>query len=331
MEDSLETLKIEDLINTDSVVIGHLRALIISAKTKLTKTNSTYLSITLSDNTGSISGMLWNVTDSLIKTFTVGTVIDAVVQSTSYQNRPMIEFVSNNVDVVDNVEDLSSYVVHESFSAEDEYAELSNEIEKIKDQKMYEITHKLFNNFTKSEWLASTAAVKMHHAYPGGLVHHTATMLRDALALAKKSYPYANLDLIRSGTILHDYGKLIEYTPYPSTITELGHLYGHISITFGLIIEASLDLGYDPFKDESIILLSHMVLSHHGKTEYGSPVTPAIPEAIILHNVDMLDADMQKAHQALIINDKSSEFTQGVLLDGGFTQIYSADSKTKKK
>jgi 3'-5' exoribonuclease len=148
----------------------------------------------------------------------------------------------------------------------------------------------------------TAAARNYHHARRGGLVEHTAQMMRAAEALASV-YPQLNRDLLTAGVLLHDCGKLWENVMPESGFTmayhETGELLGHITIGIELVnsLWRKLDLtpwaGLDPESEDVRIHLLHLIAAHHGDKQFGSPVDPKTPEAFALHYIDNLDAKME--------------------------------------
>ena len=142
----------------------------------------------------------------------------------------------------------------------------------------------------KLEWFP--AAQRMHHAERSGLLHHTTDMLRMAKAMLEV-YPWLNRDLLLAGVILHDLGKLEELKSDESgnvtDYTRDGQLLGHLVRGITLLNRAAEQTGVH---GEILVLLEHMLLSHHGEAEYGSPRPPMFPEAEALHWLDMMDARM---------------------------------------
>ena len=166
-------------------------------------------------------------------------------------------------------------------------------------QSLFEITNPhwnrivcfLLNQYTK-EFFEYPAAKRNHHAFAGGLAYHTTTMLRLGKAIVRE-YPELNASLLYAGIILHDLGKVIELSgPMSTEYTLTGNLVGHLVLVDEEITKACLALKIDE-REEDVVILRHMVLSHHGLLEYGSPVRPRIMEAEILHQIDNLDATMQ--------------------------------------
>lgn len=149
------------------------------------------------------------------------------------------------------------------------------------------------------------AATKNHHEYTSGLAHHIVSMLKVAKQL-KQLYPEINIDLLYAGIILHDIGKVKELSnPISPSYTLEGKLLGHITIMVDEITATASELGIE---GEEVLMLQHMVLSHHGKSEWGSPKPPLIREAEILHMIDLIDAKMNMMNRALD-KTKPGEFT----------------------
>jgi 3'-5' exoribonuclease len=160
------------------------------------------------------------------------------------------------------------------------------------------------------------AAQSMHHAYTGGLVEHVWSMTRTACWLAEhygRYYhqldPPLNEGLVIAATVLHDIGKLreLEYDPVESRYTKEGTLVGHVLIGRDMVREAAATI--DGFSEETLLLLEHAILSHHGTKAFGAPVEPATLEAILVSHIDILDAKMNAAARARLISQPEDEFT----------------------
>ena len=153
------------------------------------------------------------------------------------------------------------------------------------------------------------AAARIHHNFIGGLATHTAGMLKVALALCN-IYPSVNRDYLIAGVLLHDLGKIEELTsPVVTEYTTAGKLLGHISIMDARLLQIGKDLGLED--SEELLLLRHMILSHHGQYEYGSPVRPETLEAELLNLIDNIDARVNTIDKALS-ETKEGEFTQKI-------------------
>ncbi len=159
---------------------------------------------------------------------------------------------------------------------------------KISNKILKDITDTLYNEL-KTKFYLHPAATSYHHNYKGGLAYHTSTMLKLADGLLDV-YHYVNRDLVYSAIILHDIYKSIEIEADGKDYSVEGTLLGHISMSSANVLVVAERLGY---KDsEEVMLLQHIILSHHGKKEWGSPVEPRTPEALIVHYVDNIDSKM---------------------------------------
>ena len=137
----------------------------------------------------------------------------------------------------------------------------------------------------------SPAARSLHHAYVGGLLEHTLSMVEIARFMAGH-YPYVNRNLLITGVLLHDMGKAHEYvTGVSFDFTDDGRLIGHITRAAIMVELAAAELG--TFSEEELRLLVHLIISHHGTREWGSPAVPKTLEAILLHQADLLDSRVQ--------------------------------------
>lgn len=255
---------------------------------------SNYLSIVFQDETGTIDAKLWNASEENMKTLIAGAVVrgkgDIIkysddrqmkivnIDNISFQESQQIQFLSKApIDAVQMIEMIKGY------------------IKRISNMKLYTLTQFLFEkHIDKLE--VYPAASKNHHDCVSGLAYHTLSMLKVADALIS-IYPQLNADLIYAGIVLHDLGKTVELSgPVVPSYTLEGKLLGHISIAQAMVYEAAQELN---ITGEEVTLLQHMILSHHGKYEFGSPVLPQIREAEVVHFIDNLDARMNMFDKAL--------------------------------
>lgn len=169
------------------------------------------------------------------------------------------------------------------------------------------VTRHLIKKY-QNEFLTFPAATKNHHEYMSGLAYHVVSMLGLAKAISNL-YPSLNKDLLYAGVILHDLGKVHELSGPVSTVyTVEGNLLGHITIMVNEVGKAAEELGIDA---EEIMILKHLILSHHGKAEWGSPKPPMVREAEVLHYIDNMDAKINMMDRALE-KVKPGEFTERV-------------------
>ncbi len=289
----------------DSVVIEALINHVVTGKTNGAN-RSTYLSIVLQDDSGTIDAKLWNATDLQVETLTVGTIVQVkgdVIKYNDDRQMKIIKIVVASNDEKDKIKYLKQAPVDSSKMMHD----IRNYVDQIDNLKLNQLVKALFEeNFEKLSYYP--AASKNHHEYVSGLAHHTWGMLRVAESFCHL-YPTLNKDLLYSGIILHDLGKIVELSgPAVPEYTLQGKLLGHISISNAMIKEKADQMHIE---GEEVTLLQHMILAHHGKNEFGSPVLPQIKEAEILYLIDNIDARMAMLNKALETVD-NGQFTKRV-------------------
>lgn len=268
--------------------------LIKGAKKGLTKFNSPYLAITLADKSGEISAMLWNVQDDDIEQVVPGKGLQVVGTISKYQDKKQINIDSWFVTELSE-DDYSNLVKSAPVSGTKLYKEIYKVAETISNKGIRIIVTNILEKYAK-DFVTFPAARGMHHAYTSGLAYHTWSILQLAQAVAEQ-YEVLNKDLLYAGVILHDIGKIKEYTGAVDTqVTLEGKLKGHISIMSEEVREVGTELNVD---EETILLLQHMVLSHHGKLEWASPVVPHLIEAEVLHMLDNVDAKLDAVKSSL--------------------------------
>ncbi len=255
---------------------------------------SKYLDMNLADRTGEINAKVW---DGTIAPPMPGSVIKVRGMLLEYNGRLQlrIEKMRDMIDA-DNV-DMSTLAPSAPQSADEMLAQIHAVLDTFKNADLKAITTALIKRFDE-KLRYYPAAQRIHHAERGGLLHHTTGMLRTATAILSV-YPWLNSDLLYAGVILHDLCKTEEMDSDQMGVvrdysTE-GLLLGHIVLGVTRIQETANELG---IQNESVVLLQHMLLSHHGEAEYGSPRKPMFPEAEALHWVDLLDARMNEMRTA---------------------------------
>lgn len=260
------------------------------------KNGRTYYDLVLADKTGRINAKIWpdsfdNVDKNALKAGKV-VVVDAKIDQ--YKGVAQLSLLSLNA--VDEAK-LDEYMQSSEFPVDEMWAELQAVIASVQDQNIKQ----LLTNITSDPQVAEKlkywpAAVTVHHDFRSGLLQHILEMLAAAEGL-QKFYHTANFDIVKAGIILHDIGKVEELDASgPATVySKRGSLIGHMVL--GLeIIKRHLP---EAFPENIFTHIEHIVLSHHGMYEYGSPVLPATVEALLVHNIDNVSADARKAAQAL--------------------------------
>ena len=259
------------------------------------KTNKApYLSIIFQDNSGTIDAKLWAATPEQIETITTGKVVRVVGDAIKYNDNVQLKI--NRIEVISDKEsEQVKYLKSAPVSSKDMEAFFRQTISQIENSEIKIIVETLINEQIE-KFMIYPAASKNHHEYVSGLAYHTMSMLKLGLSICEL-YPSLNRDLIIAGVILHDLGKTIELSgPIVPEYTLEGKLLGHISIAQSMIEVTAKNLN---ITSEIPVLLKHMVLSHHGKLEYGSPVLPLIKEAEILSLIDNIDARMNTLDKTL--------------------------------
>lgn len=273
---------------------GDITVLLLQVNKGVTAKGAPYLSFQFQDKTGNIDAKYWNVPENLLFAFQAGNVVKASGDVLCHQKQ--LQFRINHLEVLEEGSyDLWDFVKMGPIEKNVLYDEIYTYVNRIQNQKMKEITTAFLKQY-ENEFFVYPAAMKNHHDFVSGLATHVLGMLHMADAICKQ-YSLLNEDLMFAGVILHDIGKLIELSGAVVTeYTTQGKLLGHISIMQSMIEEKAHELHIE---GEEVILLRHMVLSHHGKYEYGSPVLPMIPEAEMLYFIDNIDARMQTLDKAM--------------------------------
>lgn len=266
---------------------------------KTTTTNNKYMNFTFADKTGEVNAKLWDWDEDNASRFCVGILVKARGNIIEWQGQLQfkIDFMGKVLDS-DNVK-IEDFIPSAPYSGEAMFKFLFTVInEKMQDEDFKKICTYVLNQ-NKDALMIAPAAKKNHHAIRSGLLYHTSTMLRSALTLSS-IYNFLNKDLLYTGVILHDMGKLFEMkqseTGLVSEYTVEGTLLGHIIQGINYIDQIGKDIKIDP---EKILLIKHMILSHHYIPEHGSPKAPAFPEAELLHYLDIIDARMYDMQQAI--------------------------------
>lgn len=260
------------------------------------KNGHPYLSLVFQDTSGEMEGKLWDATAEEIDNYQPGIVVHLKAKRELYQGRSQLKIIKMRLLAEDETVSPADFIE----SAPQDKEEIANELMGYLQSLVSpykEIVTGIYEEH-QERFLTYPAAKKHHHAYYGGLSYHTLTMLHLAEALCNE-YENVNRSLLYAGIFLHDFGKIFELTgPNTTEYTLEGNLVGHLVLIDEVIVSYCQKEGID-LNSEEVTLLRHMVLSHHGLLEYGSPVRPRILEAELLHLVDHLDATMQMMTKAI--------------------------------
>ena len=281
--------------------------LISSLQRGTTNSGSPYLTLVLQDSSKAIDAKLWDVKPELEKQLEVGKVYDFDLEVIRYKNNLQAKVLKvlpiPQADI--NMED---YVFRSPVSKDGLRTAIQEGISLIDNENVARIVSGALNYYANDVY-EYPAAAKIHHNFIGGLATHTTGMLKVAAALCS-IYPSVNRDYLLAGVILHDLGKIEELSsPVVTEYTKEGKLLGHISIMDARLLQIGKELNLED--SEELLLLRHMVLSHHGQYEYGSPVRPETLEAELLNLIDNIDARVNTIDKALA-DIKEGEFTQKI-------------------
>ncbi|HIX69306.1 MULTISPECIES: 3'-5' exoribonuclease YhaM family protein [Enterococcus] len=265
--------------------------LIKNADVRLAKNGKKFIAFTFQDTTGTVDGKFWDASEEEIARFEPGKVIALQGKREVYNGQPQVKIMHLRLAKIDEPSDATMYMERAPLKREEMEEEINQTLFEIINPHWNRIVRFLLNKYQK-EFFEFPAAKRNHHAFANGLAYHTVSMLRLGKAIAK-AYPELNASLLYAGIIIHDLGKVLELTgPMATEYTVTGNLIGHLVLVDEEITKACIALKFDD-QEEDIVVLRHMVLSHHGLLEYGSPVRPRIMEAEILHQIDNMDASMQ--------------------------------------
>lgn len=252
-----------------------------SAEVKLTKTNKEYLAITVFDGTQSISGNMW---DWVGPAPSVNSIVDMSGKVTEWAGKKQLNITSI---LINNELSLTDFAPKGCFSVDEYWERAMQLISEITHPRLREFVFTIYSDF-KDNLRIAPGAKSVHNAYVGGCLEHLVDVATVAKCLAA-NYSYVNMDLVVAGALLHDIGKVFEYGIDGINISTTldGELLYHIPM--GMTI---LDRYKGSISNKMLKLIQHIVLSHHGEKEYGSPVVPKFMEAMIVHFADNIDAKM---------------------------------------
>jgi len=254
-----------------------------------------YLQMQLSDRSGSVNAMMWNANETVYKKFEDGDYLK--VQGTSQFYNGAMQVIVSRIDRVEASEIDAADFLQVSARQVDTYLEqLSQRLRAIRDihlrnlAESFLIDEELITGLRKAP-----AGIKHHHAYEGGLLEHICSLMKTGDAVSD-SYKMLDKDLLAIGVLLHDIGKITELTAdkglaYTDEGQLIGHLVSGVAIVDRLVVAAEKFSG-EKFPEELALRIKHMVVSHHGRLEYGSPKVPMTVEALALHYLDSLDAHL---------------------------------------
>ncbi len=276
--------QVDDLFMVKSVRLAETRA------------GKPYLSLIFADRSGEVGGPAWDNAEALEKICVPGAVVRVCGTVQTYRDKLQLK--------VDHIEAsgeqtlrMDDFVAASSRSPAAMEAELNACIAGLGNGYLKKLLQKIFTRTDVGErFLGAPAAKGIHHAYRGGLLEHSLSMARVAALLADH-YPGVDRDLVISGALLHDIGKTVELQNEVGVIdyTDIGRLKGHLVIGSEFVARTAETI--KDFPRELLVHIQHLILSHHGRQEFGSPVVPMTAEALLLSFIDDMDAKMNLVEQ----------------------------------
>lgn len=261
-----------------------------------TPSNNLYASLVAYDGEDMVDAKIWSLDDNKQEVLKNGQVYIIRGKLKEYQNKPQLNISDlKEITEEDNV-DLELFYESAPISKKEIQEEIGKFIKEIENPILKEIVIRLMKKFFEP-FFDFPAAVTMHHNYISGLSYHVYSMLKLAKAYVSL-YPFLHQDLLYAGVLLHDLGKVIELSGAKGTeYTKAGNLVGHISLATNEIAIVANEMNV--LETDEVITLMHLILSHHGQLEYGSPKEPQLAEAVVLHIIDNSDSRLAALEKEL--------------------------------
>jgi 3'-5' exoribonuclease len=269
---------------------------VVAKQIKPKKTGEPYLALTLGDRSGQIEAKMWDNVEDVLDAFEQDEFIKVKGLINKYKQR--FQLTIHKVRKLGETEiEFADYLPKTTKDIDELWRTLTDFVATFQNPHLKALVQAFMADpQIAAAYRSAPAAKTLHHAYIGGLLDHVVSLFRSC-DLVCRNYPRINRDLLLTGAFLHDIGKIHELTYNRSfSYTDKGQLLGHMVIELEML-QAKLALQPD-FPDELKTMVEHMIISHHGQYEFGSPKLPMFPEALMLHYLDDLDSKMEamRAH-----------------------------------
>ncbi len=268
-----------------------------------------YLQLRLSDKTGSLTAMMWNARQNQYDSFNNGDYVR--VKGTAQFYNGGMQVIAKGVDKQDPSKvDENEFVTLSEVAVEKMVGRVSAMLRSLGNEHLRNLAECfLVDETLMRKFRLAPAGIKNHHAYRGGLLEHVLSLM-EVCQLVGPKYEGVETDILVTGAFLHDVGKIDELTYEPDLgYSDAGQLLGHLVQGLRILddkIDESNRQADEEFPAELAMRLRHMIVSHHGQYEFGSPKLPMTPEAIVLHHLDNLDSKIHCAQQ-MIEEDANTE------------------------
>jgi 3'-5' exoribonuclease len=265
--------------------------LVVSKQLKPKKSGGDYLAVILCDRTGQIEAKMWDNIGQYVNAFEADDVVSVKGYVNRYNGRPQL--ILQTVTRLDpETVDFGDFLPKTEKDVDQLWASLGAFVNRVQNTHLRALLLSFMNDSAFAAAFRSAPAAKaLHHAFIGGLLEHVVSLM-SLSDLVCRNYPLVNRDLVIAGAFLHDIGKVHELCYARAfAYTTRGQLLGHMIIELQMIQEKIA--GLPEFPQELKVLLEHLIISHHGEYEFGSPKLPMFPEALMLHYLDDLDSKME--------------------------------------
>lgn len=291
-------MKFIDTFKEDDNIVGHY--LCKQKQSLKTQAGKTYYSLELQDKTSTITAKVWDLTKD-IGSFDEKDMIKIDGMVLIYKGTPQLKITKIRKSR-EGEYDPTDYIPSTDKDIEQLYSDMLALIESISVGYLKKLLQNIFlhDKHVVAHIKTHSAARNFHHGYLGGLIEHSVSVAQLCDFLAPR-YKYVNRDLLITGALIHDMGKLYELSTFPDNeYTDEGELMGHIVIGIEMLTVKASEI--EGFPTEALKMLKHLIISHHGELEFGSPQKPKTIEAIILHSADKTDSAIKMYEEVI---DKS--------------------------
>ncbi len=300
----MKTPLVKDL-TADQSIAGFF--LVHEKEVRNTNAGKPYLRMELGDRSGSIEARMWDQFETLAKDVNRDDFIKVQARVEIYRNKPQLSLQQFRLAKPEEI-DLADFLPHTPFNVEEMFKQLLADAESIKNPWLKKLVSTvLCDPQIAARYRRAPAAKVMHHAYLGGLLEHVVGLCGLSKQVAAH-YPELDVDLLLTAAILHDVGKLDElcYERSVSYTTE-GQLLGHIVMELETVNNAIESI--EGFPDKLKTVVQHILISHHGQYEFGSPKLPMIREALVFHYMDDMDSKMAAVRAAMLIESGEEDWS----------------------
>jgi 3'-5' exoribonuclease len=300
----MKTLFVKDLV-ADQIVTGFF--LVHEKEIRNSNNGKPYLRMELGDRSGTIEARMWEQFEGMVKGIARDDFVKVQARVEIYRNRPQLLLQQFRLAKPEEI-DLSDFLPHTTCDVEELYKELLCYAESIRNPWLKQLVLKIIcEPEVARRYKRAPAAKVMHHAYIGGLLEHVVSLCGLGKQIAAH-YHELDVDLLLTAAMLHDVGKLDElcYERAISYSTE-GQLLGHIVMELETVAKAMDEIPGFPEKLKTVV--QHILISHHGEYEFGSPKLPMIREALVFHFMDDMDSKMAAVRAALAIDSGDAEWS----------------------